>query len=1088
MIDALLRLCGEWRTFWWRPAQIQCYVVIGGGGGCVAATDTVILPLTPSCNQDIIQPPLTPTFIMTTPSTMPAAARQQICDMKIDIARRGIPNVHRPPLDHVLDTMCVQHRPGTLWMEFGVASGRTINRIASATSGTVYGFDSFLGLPEMWREGFGAGMFSSGGNMPAVASNVRLIKGWFDQTLPVFLQSRPDDEQVSLLHIDCDLYSSTIAILNLVKDRLATDCIVIFDELLNFPEYDGSRSELRAWSQFVAENQVEFSWLAINGEPFGGDIATAQHVAVVIHSVGGTAKTVENAASAAAAVEKAAVAEVVEKSAAHRHLDYDARLRVPRYIWQLWLQGGWHEPEAAIKSNVMAEYQLQIITKDGGGGVTATTPITTESTAVTETAEKAVEAATAENAASAAAAAKTATDSVRRNPPALAEELTETWTLWNCMKLDGEQVRHNAFMSAAAKFDALDADVVGDADRPIRLTAIELNRWTHMKLDEESALSMIQRAEMHSFKWCGNIMNSSDDAAAYLLYIVMSSWTDGIDTPPPPPPPPPPKEAADTAAAAAAADSTKPPAGSRSIAKTHPMSPQAKSDMLRLLLLWHYGGVWADTTMLCCRPLDEWVDDYVVRQSAASGMWMYRGYDQGRGGAVWLIASMRHSPLLRRWIVAMAHFWQEQRRTGASYVYNLLDDIFMRMMRSRTDCDGDKTDKSGGDLIAQRLWQHGTGPQIMCDHDGQAHCLYGSLTGDVRTDARAHELLRAMQSNGELIAAKYWWRNWQTNQLTNLSGTWMLGRQLLVEYVRRANLRILKPPAASAAKEAASASEQNHEDEGTQRQQRQQRRRLEEAKRVEEVESAADMKQAAVAAAKDAENARLPVVHVIVARYEEDVAPLREVLNSQRDKLNMYEHWYEKCSADRRVIDDSIPLPNVGREAHTYLTYIIQHYVEWERNPAVCDYHAFMQARYDDSMSREQLIDVLHGRQKAHGMWEWTPGGFDFRLQEWQRQTLGNAGCTLGEFWYRFVFADQPAARTRRRMQRCLDRKPDTGHVWWNATFRVSRQQLLRYPLATYQRLLAALSWHNSPESGHFMERTWWYMFVDEGDDDNNGL
>jgi mannosyltransferase OCH1-like enzyme len=34
---------------------------------------------------------------------------------------------------------------------------------------------------------------------------------------------------------------------------------------------------------------------------------------------------------------------------------------------------------------------------------------------------------------------------------------------------------------------------------------------------------------------------------------------------------------------------------------------QAQSDLLRFLILKRHGGVWADSTMLCRRPLDEWL-------------------------------------------------------------------------------------------------------------------------------------------------------------------------------------------------------------------------------------------------------------------------------------------------------------------------------------------------------------------------------------------------------------------------------------------------------------------------------------------------
>eukprot|EP00445_Apocalathium_hangoei_P077835 CAMPEP_0204174854 /NCGR_PEP_ID=MMETSP0361-20130328/46253_1 /ASSEMBLY_ACC=CAM_ASM_000343 /TAXON_ID=268821 /ORGANISM="Scrippsiella Hangoei, Strain SHTV-5" /LENGTH=117 /DNA_ID=CAMNT_0051133407 /DNA_START=26 /DNA_END=375 /DNA_ORIENTATION=- len=33
----------------------------------------------------------------------------------------------------------------------------------------------------------------------------------------------------------------------------------------------------------------------------------------------------------------------------------------------------------------------------------------------------------------------------------------------------------------------------------------------------------------------------------------------------------------------------------------------AESDLLRLALLYRHGGCWADSTMLCRRPLDDWL-------------------------------------------------------------------------------------------------------------------------------------------------------------------------------------------------------------------------------------------------------------------------------------------------------------------------------------------------------------------------------------------------------------------------------------------------------------------------------------------------
>ena len=140
----------------------------------------------------------------------------------------------------------IRHSDG-LHLEFGVYKGNSINHFAELARGTTwYGFDSFEGLPEAWTLGAKAGAFSIGGNLPPVRSNVRLTKGFFDATLPGFVAQHPG-AKIALLHVDCDLYSSTVTILNNVADMLVPGTVIMFDELFNYPA--GRRaSSRRSWS------------------------------------------------------------------------------------------------------------------------------------------------------------------------------------------------------------------------------------------------------------------------------------------------------------------------------------------------------------------------------------------------------------------------------------------------------------------------------------------------------------------------------------------------------------------------------------------------------------------------------------------------------------------------------------------------------------------------------------------------------------------------------------------------------------------------------------------------------------------------
>lgn len=152
--------------------------------------------------------------------------------------------------------------PHGLNMEFGVWSGKTINRFADALgpSRIVHGFDSFEGLPEDWFGEFGKGRFDTQGKLPAVRPNVVLHKGWFDETLPDFVARNPGP--VAFLHVDCDLYSSTKTIFRYLGDRIVTGTVIVFDEYFNYPGWQ--EHEHKAFQEFVKERSLSYRWLAFN--------------------------------------------------------------------------------------------------------------------------------------------------------------------------------------------------------------------------------------------------------------------------------------------------------------------------------------------------------------------------------------------------------------------------------------------------------------------------------------------------------------------------------------------------------------------------------------------------------------------------------------------------------------------------------------------------------------------------------------------------------------------------------------------------------------------------------------------------------
>lgn len=148
-----------------------------------------------------------------------------------------------------------------LFCEFGVYQGKTINYIAGRIKSKIYGFDSFKGLPEFWRDGFPEGTFHLEPNeLPECERNVELVTGWFDETLPSFVSSHPGP--LIFLHVDCDLYSSTQTIFKFLGDRLIQGSVIVFDEYFNYPGW--LEHEHRAFIEYIEATGRHFEYLCYN--------------------------------------------------------------------------------------------------------------------------------------------------------------------------------------------------------------------------------------------------------------------------------------------------------------------------------------------------------------------------------------------------------------------------------------------------------------------------------------------------------------------------------------------------------------------------------------------------------------------------------------------------------------------------------------------------------------------------------------------------------------------------------------------------------------------------------------------------------
>jgi len=155
------------------------------------------------------------------------------------------------------------------YAEFGVETGRTFveaYRIARWFPGAprrFYAFDSFAGLPEIgqldagyrWQEGqfahprtaFEARLRRA--RIPA--SDVTIVEGFYEDTL-----AGPDqltDHRVAVAWVDCDLYESTVPVLDYLTNRLSPGAVLAFDDWYSF-RGARDRGETRACNEWLERN------------------------------------------------------------------------------------------------------------------------------------------------------------------------------------------------------------------------------------------------------------------------------------------------------------------------------------------------------------------------------------------------------------------------------------------------------------------------------------------------------------------------------------------------------------------------------------------------------------------------------------------------------------------------------------------------------------------------------------------------------------------------------------------------------------------------------------------------------------------
>ena len=209
---------------------------------------------------------------------------------------------------------------------------------------------------------------------------------------------------------------------------------------------------------------------------------------------------------------------------------------------------------------------------------------------------------------------------------------------------------------------------------------------------------------------------------------------------------------------------------------------------------------------------------------------------------------------------------------------------------------------------------------------------------------------------------------------------------------------------------------------------------------------------------------------VVVSHFDEDLS----WLDPYKGLMMIFNKGDEL--PPNRITDPIVNIRNVGRESHTYITYIIQNY------HSLPEYVAFVQGSLDESHSwiREDYGPsmifnmVKEARSNSNGCsnahrahiddpnWGRDFDGGNMSLQKYRDFDVQSTG-TLGQFWDRTLKIRVPS---------------NNGFCIYPSAFMViSRKRIISRPLNYYMQIQTELSYSSDPIEGHFMERSWYHVF-----------
>jgi capsular polysaccharide synthesis protein len=91
------------------------------------------------------------------------------------------------------------------------------------------------------------------------------------------------------------------------------------------------------------------------------------------------------------------------------------------------------------------------------------------------------------------------------------------------------------------------------------------------------------------------------------------------------------------------------------------------SDIVRILLLHEFGGIWVDATLFCNRPLDEWLPNVMTE-----GFFAFAEPDPDRLLSSWFLSAVPGNYVVSNWCRRTIAYWSNRRKAEDCFWFDHL--------------------------------------------------------------------------------------------------------------------------------------------------------------------------------------------------------------------------------------------------------------------------------------------------------------------------------------------------------------------------------------------------------------------------------